>query len=108
MPQTKFSAKPVMSGDQLLSLIGALEDLHDLCLMCIGIFCGPRSSEAFGLHWKSWNGESLLPYGTAYEGQFYEGRLKTKQSKAPIPVPDRFAPSSRTGCLSTTTLPRRP
>ena len=60
--------------------------------MCIGIFCEPRWSEAFGLQWKSWNGESLMPYGTAYEGQFYAGRLKTKQSKAPIPVPEQIHP----------------
>lgn len=108
MPQTKSSEKPVMSGEQLLSLIGALEDLHDLCLMCIGIFCGPRSSEVFGLLWKSWNGESLMPYGTAYEGQFDAGRLKTKQSKAPIPVPEQIGPSSRAGGWSAMTHPRRP
>jgi integrase len=92
MPQTKTVEKPVMTREQLLSLIGTIEDLHDLCLMCIGIFCGPRASEAFGLQWKSWNGESLMPHGTAYEGQFYPGRLKTKQSKAPIAVPEQVRP----------------
>jgi len=92
MPQTKAVEKPVMTGEQLLSLIGAFDDLHDLCLMCIGIFCGPRASEAFGLQWKSWSGESLTPHGTAYEGQFYAGRLKTKQSRAPISVPEQVRP----------------
>jgi hypothetical protein len=52
------------------------------------IFCGPRASEVMGLQWKSWIGEVLMPHGTAYEGQFYAGRLKTRQSKAPIPVPE--------------------
>jgi integrase len=61
-------------------------------MICIGIFCGPRASEAFGLQWRSWNGESLMPHGTAYEGQFYAGRVKTKQSKAPIPVPEQIRP----------------
>jgi integrase len=89
MPQTKSAEKPVMLREQILSLIGAITDLHDLCLLYIGIFCGPRSSEVFGFQWASWNGESLLPLGTAYEGQLYEGRTKTKQSKAPIHVPEQ-------------------
>lgn len=88
MPQTNPIEKPVMTREQILSLIGAIEDVHDLCLLYLGIFCGPRASEVMGLQWKSWTGESLMPYGTAYEGQFYHGRLKTKQSKAPIPVPE--------------------
>ena len=92
MPQTKIAQKPVMTQEQLLGMIAAIEDLHDLCLMCIGIFCGPRASEAFGLQWKSWTGEALVPHGTAYEGQFYEGRLKTKQSKAAIVVPEQVRP----------------
>jgi len=33
-----------------------------------------------------------MPHGTAYEGQFYAGRLKTRQSKAPIPVPEQVRP----------------
>jgi integrase len=92
MPQTKSAEKPVMSREQILSLIGAIADLHDLCLLYIGIFCGPRSSEVFGFQWASWNGESLLPLGTAYEGKLYPGRTKTKQSKAPISVPEQVRP----------------
>ena len=89
MPQTKLVEKPVMTQDQILGLVNAIEDMHELCLLQVGIFCGPRASEVTGLQWKSWTGEALLPYGTAYEGQFYSGRLKTKQSKAPIPVPEQ-------------------
>jgi hypothetical protein len=92
MPQTKSSEKPVMLREQILSLIGAITDLHDLCLLYIGIFCGSRSSEVFGFQWASWNGESLTPLGTAYEGQLYVGRTKTKQSKAPISVPEQVRP----------------
>ena len=92
MPQTKTVEKPVLTKEQILALIGAIEDVHDLCLLYIGIFCGPRASEIMGLQWKSWTGDSLLPHGTAYEGQFYAGRLKTKQSKAPIPVPEQVRP----------------
>lgn len=92
MPQTKTVEKPVLTKEHILALIGAIEDVHDLCLLYIGIFCGPRASEIMGLQWKSWTGDALLPHGTAYEGQFYAGRLKTKQSKAPIPVPEQVRP----------------
>jgi integrase len=92
MPQTKVVEKPVMTQDQILGLVNGIEDMHDLCLLQVGIFCGPRASEVMGLQWKSWTGEALLPHGTAYEGQFYSGRLKTKQSKAPIPVPEQVRP----------------
>ena len=46
----------------------------------------------FGFQWASWNGESLLPLGTAYEGKLYPGRTKTKQNKAPISVPEQVRP----------------
>lgn len=69
LPLTMPVEKPLMSRDQILALLGAVEDLHDLCLLYVGILCGPRASEVFGLQWKSWNGESLMPLGTAYEGQ---------------------------------------
>jgi integrase len=92
MPQTKPVEKPVMSRRQILALLEAVEDVHDLCLLHIDIFCGPRASEVLGLQWKSWTGDALMPYGTAYDGQFYPGRFKTKQSKAPIPVPKLVRP----------------
>jgi integrase len=92
MPLTKPVEKPVMNAEQIMSLLGAIADLHDLCLMLIGIFSGPRASEVFGFQWKSWRGDSLMPYGVAYEGQFYPGRLKSKASKAPIVIPEPVRP----------------
>ena len=92
MPLTDTVEKPVLTREQILALLGAIEDVHDLCLMYVAIFCGPRTSEAMGLQWKSWTGTALMPYGTSYEGQFYKGRFKTKASKAPIPVPEQVRP----------------
>jgi integrase len=92
IPQTKPVTRPVMTREQMLALIGAIEDVHDLCLIHVGIFCGLRASEIMGLQWKPWTGEALIPHGTAYDGQFFAGRMKTRQSKAPIRVPDQVRP----------------
>jgi hypothetical protein len=48
MPITKVAEKPVMAVDLMLLLLGAIEDLGDLCLMLVRIFSGPRASEAMG------------------------------------------------------------
>ena len=92
MPQTKPVEKPRMTREQILALIGGIQDLHDLCLMYVGIFCGPRASEVLGLQWKSWTGSALVPHGTAFEGQFYPGRFKNRSSQAPIGVPEQVRP----------------
>jgi integrase len=92
MPQTKPVEKPVMTQEQILKLIGGIQDLHDLCLMYVGIFCGPCASEVLGLQWKSWTGTTLIPHGTAFEGQFYPGRAKNQSSRAPIGVPEQVRP----------------
>jgi len=49
----------VMTKNPILGLVNAIEDMHDLCLLQVGIFCGPRASEVMGLQWKSWTGEAL-------------------------------------------------
>jgi integrase len=92
MPQTKPVPKPIMTQEQIVALIDGIKDLHDLCLMYVGIFCGPRASEVLGLQWKSWTGTTLVPYGTAYEGNLYPGRFKTRASQAPIGVPEQVRP----------------
>jgi len=92
MPLTNPVEKPVMAQEQILALLGAIEDAHDRCLVYVGIFCGPRASEVLGLQWKSWTGDALIPYGTAYEGKLYKGRLKTRASKGAIPVPEQVRP----------------
>jgi hypothetical protein len=92
MPQTKPVPKPIMSQEQIIALIGGVKDLHDLCLIYVGISCGPRASEVLGLEWKSWTGTTLVPYGTAYEGNLYPRRFNTRASQAPIGVPEQVRP----------------
>jgi len=50
----------------------------------------PRTSEDFGLTWKSYAFD--LVYDTAYEGRLYEGKVKTEDSRARIPIPRRIRP----------------
>jgi integrase len=90
MPLTKPVEKPVMSLEQTLSLLGAVTDLHDLCLMHVGIFSGPRASEVMGFQWKSWTGVSLMPHGTAYEGKFYKDGSNRRRAGRQLQSPSRF------------------
>ena len=81
-----------MTSEQINSLIGATEDPHDLCLMCIGLFCATRTSETFGLQWKSYLEDRLIIHSTAYEGELYRGRVKTDASRSAVPIPDDIIP----------------
>ncbi len=92
LPLTMPVDKPVISRDQILELLGAVEDLHDLCLLYVGIFCGPRAARCSDCNGSPGQGESLIPHGIAYEGQLYPGRLKSKASKTPIAVPEQVRP----------------
>jgi integrase len=92
MPQTKEVKRPTMTAKQIIDLINAIEDIHDLCLMSIGLFCATRTSETLGLTWKSYAGDRLIPLNTAFEGRLYEGRLKTRESRNAIPIPEDVIP----------------
>ena len=42
--------------------------------------------------WKSYVGDKLIPLNTAFEGTLYEGRLKTRESRNAIPIPEDVIP----------------
>ena len=86
-----------MTPEQINLLIEAMEDPHDLCLMCIGLFCATRTSETFGLQWKSYGGDSLMIHSTAYEGELYRGQVKTGASRNAVPIPDDIVPIIEAG-----------
>jgi integrase len=92
MPQTKEIERPTMTAEQIVQLIDSIEDVHDLCLMSIALFCATRTSETFGLIWKSYAGNKLVPLGTAYEGRLYPGQLKTEESRNAVPIPKDVIP----------------
>jgi len=92
MPQTKEVKRPTMTAEQIAKLIDSIEDVHDLCLMSVALFCATRTSETLGLTWKSYAGDKLIPLNTVFEGRLYEGRLKTRESGNAIPIPDDVIP----------------
>jgi integrase len=92
MPRTKEVKRPTMTAEQIVKLMDAIEDIHDLCLMSVALFCATRTSETLGLTWRSYAGDKLIPRGTAFDGQLYEGRLKTRESRNAIPIPEDVIP----------------
>jgi integrase len=92
MPQTKEVKRPTMTVEHIVKLIDAIGDIHDLCLMSVALFCATRTSETLGLTWRSYAGDKLIPLNTAFEGTLYEGRLKTRESRNAIPIPEDVIP----------------
>jgi len=92
MPETREVDRPVISAEQICQLIDNIEHPLDRALVCIALFCATRASETFGLTWKSYLGERLLIQATAFEGQLYEGKVKTRSSKTAVPVPEDIRP----------------
>jgi integrase len=93
MPQTKPVAKPQMTQEQILALIGGIQDLHDLCLMYVGIFCGPRASEVMGLQWKSWTGTTLSRTVLHSKGSFIPVASRRVRAGRPSEFLNRFGQS---------------
>jgi integrase len=91
MPITRPVDKPTITPGEINRLIDSIEDRHDLCLMVIGLFCATRTSETFGLKWKSYRGDKVVIQSTAYEGQLYE-RVKTDESRSAVPIPEDIRP----------------
>ena len=92
MPDTRVVKKPKVEPRMILDLIESIPHPRDRALLAVGCFCGPRTSENFGLTWKSYADDHLIVYDTAYEGALYEGKVKTEDSRARIPIPHRIRP----------------
>jgi hypothetical protein len=90
MPDTKPVKRPTTTAAYIRALYEAIEDPRDHALMCAGLFCAPRTSEAFGLTWKSYRGDHFVFTDTAWEGELYEGIMKTGASKACVYIPEEI------------------
>ena len=91
MPVTRPVDRPTITAEQINTLIDAIDDVHDLCLMAIGLFCATRTSETFGLRWKAYQGDRLVIETTAFEGRLYH-RVKTNASRSAVPIPEDIRP----------------
>lgn len=92
MPDTRTVKKPKIEQKMILDLIENIAHPRDRALLAVGCFCGTRTSEDFGLTWKSYGFDHFIVYDTAYEGTLYEGKVKTEDSRARIPIPLRIRP----------------
>ncbi len=89
MPDTRVVKKPKIEPRMILDLIESVRHPRDRALLAVGCFCGPRTSENFGLTWKSYADDHLIVYDTAYEGALYEGKVKTDDNRVVSPIPRR-------------------
>jgi integrase len=92
MPDTRTVQKPKIEPKMILDLIDSIPHPRDRALLAVGCFCGPRTSEDLGLTWKSYAFDHFIIHDTAYEGTLYEGKVKTEDSRARIPIPQRVRP----------------
>jgi integrase len=92
MPDTKPPDTSVMPATTIMTLLEGTKDPMDRCVLSIGIFCALRTSELFGLTWGSLQNGCLAIKNTAYEGRLQESKLKTRASRALVPIPDLVQP----------------
>ena len=88
---TRPVKKPKINAEQIKALVKGIKDPHDKCLMSVGLFCALRTSEAFGVKWKAYLGDTLVVETTAYEGEVYD-QVKTEESRNAVPIPEDVQP----------------
>lgn len=91
-PRTIVHPKKIMAKEQLARLIMAIPDVMSQCLIALGSMCLLRTSEVFGLTWKSWKGNNLEITGIAWHGELFEDHTKTPESKSSVTIPDKILP----------------
>jgi integrase len=87
MPECRSSKRPVLALSSLRRLLDAIVHPRDRLMLLIGTFCAVRTSEVLGLTWRSYQVDCLAIQNIAWEGKLYEGKTKTKKSRAPVYVP---------------------
>jgi integrase len=93
-PETPEAEKQILPKEQARRLIASME-FRDRIMVMIAAFCAMRPGEIFGLRWSSWHGDHFQIEGTAWRGTLRPGKAKTKQSKAPVAIPDVLVPALR-------------
>jgi integrase len=91
-PETREPDKQVLPKEHARKLIESLA-FRDRLMVMIAAFCAMRPGEIFGLRWSSWRGDHFQIEGTAWRGTLRPGKAKTRQSKAPVSIPDLLVPA---------------
>jgi len=91
-PDTPEMHKQVLPKASARDLIDSL-GFRDRLIVMIAAFCAMRPGEIFGLRWSSWRGDHFQIEGTAWRGTLRPGKTKTKNSKAPVTIPDILIPA---------------
>lgn len=87
VPERPKKKKPTLSPEVQAAIIRNMLHPRDSALLCVGIFCALRTSEAFGLTWGCYHKDHFEIRNTAWEGKLYEGQTKTDESAAAVPIP---------------------
>ena len=93
MPQTKPVKKPVLLREQILALIGAIEDIHSRSVPAIrrDFFVVPARARS----WACNGNPGMARFYCRMERPMRANSMRagwTKDSKAPIPVPEQVRP----------------
>jgi integrase len=103
-PETKEVIKHVLPKAQARQLLDSLP-FRDRLMAMIAAFCAMRPGEIFGLRWSSWREDHFQVEGTAWRGTLRIGKAKTKNSKAPVTIPDVLFPALKMWREQNATLP---
>lgn len=106
MPLTDSVEKPVLTREQILALVGAIEDVHDLCLLYVAIFAGRAPARLWGCNGSPGRELLLCPTARRMEGSSTKGGSKQRPAKHPSLCPSKSGRSSKHGGESAPT-PRR-
>src|ERR1019366_7625317 len=91
-PKTKLPAKPVLAADLLRQVLDAVAaDAFNSAVFHVAVFCAMRTSEVFGLRWRSFCDDHFLIRDSAWRGKLLQDATKTGERSVYIPAATRDA-----------------
>jgi hypothetical protein len=107
MPETNAVDRRTLSPDQIGKLIDADQGSARLVSDEYWRFLCHRTSQTFGLQWKSYGGDKLVIQSTAYEWWLNSEKVKTEASRNVVAIPTAFSRSSSGGAGNALTFLQR-
>ena len=91
-PKTKIPNKPTLAGGLIAKVLDAVkENAFVSAVLHIAAFCAVRTSEVFGLRWRSFRDDHFLIRDSAWNGKLLEDATKTGERRVAIPPATRQA-----------------